>query len=64
MHARADRVTVLGIAARANVDPRTVRKYLRGEPILPALARAIDEARALEDGRTAIDRGNAEGAAR
>lgn len=31
-------VDVLNIAAAASADPRTVRKYLRGEPVLGRIA--------------------------
>ena len=34
------------LAAAADVDPRTVQRHLRGKRIHPALARAIDMARA------------------
>ncbi len=52
MHVLADRQIVLAIAAKANVDPRTVRRRMRGEHVVPALALAIDAAReAIEQER-------------
>jgi hypothetical protein len=55
-----DRRTILAIAALVDADPRTVRKHLRGEPVVPALAHAIDAARrAIEsDAREGIAMGD------
>jgi hypothetical protein len=43
--ATQDRRLILAIAAASDVDPRTVRRHLRGERVHPAIARAIDLAR-------------------